>query len=103
MTLNRDESSSSGVKEKRPLLDSVASCALQPLATRPTSHIQAETSSYTRASASYRVYRKGKSERKARIRRHHYAGCKPPRVASWADNHHSTSQFGLVQRLRGVI
>ena len=73
MTLNRDESSSSGVKEKRLLLDSVASCALQPVATRPISHCQAETSSYTRASASCRVYRKGKLERKARIRRHQYA------------------------------
>ncbi len=90
------------VKEKRLLLDSVASCALQPVATRSTSHCQAETSSYTRASASCRVYRKDKSERKTRIRRHQYAEYHL-RVALWADNHHSMALSNVLNHTPNLI
>ena len=45
-------------------------------------------------------YPKGYSQRKAQTGGRHYAGCKPSRVALWADNYHSVSDLGLVQ---GVI
>ena len=45
-------------------------------------------------------YPKGKSQRKEKIGGRHYAGCKPTRVALWADNSRPISDSGLVQ---GVI